>query len=337
MPETYEKEKHRSPVGEVRIAEFNMSENPEDRKWGEPGNQLTPYPENTWSVFIGELQVRPWYGEWTACYRPINPITADKIAQVMEDACRNLCVGYSQYNGAYPRTSFYDELRKAGWNAAEIKNLCNGDCSSGIMAACNAAGIPIDTSMYTETEDKLLMASGQFIRITDAGLINRQELRRRGDIMLKKGHTCCIIDNGDESALDIPLRTTASTYYRSYTRVEKGSQLGALPAGRDLWGGCQRSGKWWIVSVKGQRVWISNSYIEPLAYVSVNTGCQSWIRSEPSINGDRLDLADDNDFLYAAYGLFPDERGVYWYKVLTPDGSRYGYISSKYTKLNIKS
>lgn len=320
----------------IRIAEFNMSENPDDRKWGEPGNQLTPFPENEEPTFRGELQIVPFYGGWTACYRAVKGQVAIRIAEIMEEAARNLNIGYSQYNGESPRTSFYDELRSAGWSAAKIRNKCNGDCSSGIAAAVNGAGVEITKDMYTGIEDEVLMRSGAFIRIDDKRLINDPAYRRRGDIMLKPGHTAAVIDDGESALEETPLEVVGgSVWARRIAGTGVYDPVKVYKSGAKLLGSVQRDGRWRIVKdpKSGDRYWISSTYIEERFALRNIDGAQSWIRSKPSLDGDRLALLEDIVITPATGRDAVDERGIYWNYVETPDRDRYGWISSKYTTI----
>lgn len=318
----------------VRIAEFNMSENPGDRKWGEPGNQLTSPLEVEEPTFRGELQIVPFYGGWTACYRAIKTQVAERIATIMEEACRNLNCGYSQYNGESPRTSFYDELRDSGWSAAKIRNKCNGDCSSGIAAAVNGAGVPVSKDMYTGIEDETLMSSGEFLRIDDERLVNDPAYRRRGDIMFKPGHTAAVIDDGVDSFSRLPVYVIGGTVWkRRIAGTGKYEPISAVTSGTALYTGAQRSGRWWLVSDPntGERAWISSSYLATCYMLHNIGGAQSWIRSKPSLDGDRITLLDQVAAAPATTQEAVDERGVYWNEVLTPDKRRYGWVSSKYS------
>lgn len=320
----------------VRIAEFNMSENPGDRKWGEPGNQLTTSAEAEEPTFRGELQIVPFYGGWTACYRAIQTQVAEGIARIMEDAARNLNVGYSQYNGASPRTTFYDELKAAGWDAKKIRNKCNGDCSSGIAGAVNGAGVPVSKDMYTGIEDETLMSSGAFLRIDDERLVNDPTYRRRGDIMFKPGHTAAIIDDGPNSFSRVPLVVTGgSVWKRRIAGTAKYDPISPLSSGTFVYGTPQRDGRWILCSdpETGERAWISSTYLKTRYMLHNISGAQSWIRSAPNLDGDRITLLDSVALAPATLEEAIDNRGVYWNEVLTPDWKSYGWVSSKYTVL----
>ena len=314
----------------LRLAEFNMSENPGDRKYGEPGDQLKTAAEAEEPIFTkGELRIVSFYGGWETVYRAVNVIYAERIAWNMEAAARNIAVGYSQYNGAYPRTTFYDELLKAGGDAMQIRNKCNGDCSSGIMAVVNAAvgyeALPRD--MYTETEDNALMKTGLFMRLSYHDFFAYQ----RGDILLKKGHTAVVIDDEDEQLYRYI--ATGNTWFRTLPDTTVASRIDVLKTGEtvDLLRGAKNN---WRMAFSPFTAWISLKYLKPARTVTVMEGASSWVRSEPSIDGRKIALITGPSYEMAAgQNDVMDERGVYWHPVQLHNGTTCGYISSKYTEV----
>lgn len=311
----------------IRIAEFNMSENPGDRKWGVPGDQLKTEAEAQEPVFHGELQIVWYYGGWDRAFRAVDPIRADCIAEIMEKACRNLNVGYSQYNGAAPRTSFYHELLAAGCDAALIDTPCNGDCSSGVMAAINAAygagTVPED--LYTGTERDLIMATGEFMELFDV----REETLKRGDIVLKKGHTAVILDYPEY--ISVPMVCTGNTWLRTMPDTSVKSRYVVYLKGDYVNIGIGAKNQWRIAQ-GGRRGWISNKYLEPQYKIRAVPGAQVWIRSAPSLYGNRKALVGPDYMLYGTGKRAEDDRGVIWYEVALQDGLHWGYVSSKYTE-----
>lgn len=169
--------------------------------YGTPPNQL-----RTKGALDGELNIVDFYGGWRYCFRPKNPDVAERIAYLMEGAVLNAnFIGYGQASlksdgGRYPREGVFDALfQMANRDTRLIKTLCNCDCSS-LVAACvygasSALYIPELRTMWTGTERQMLMQTGEFVEITDPLLLQLGTGLKRGDILLKDGHTAVSIDS----------------------------------------------------------------------------------------------------------------------------------------------
>lgn len=162
----------------------------------------------------GEVQVTDWYdGNWLYVFRPKKLLQAEAIANFVESACANDNIGYSQDD----RLSLYYKYRAYG-NAAGIKEKCNCDCSSLIACACIFAGIIVDPDWYTGCMKHDIERTEAFETLTDDKFLKVPDNLRRGDILLKSGHTAACL--GDYSKQNINKHecrykdTNLSAYYR---------------------------------------------------------------------------------------------------------------------------
>lgn len=141
-----------------------------------------------------ELRIMDWYnGKWEYVLRPTTFKLADSIATVMEEACNNMNIGYSQ---GEDRTSLYALAKKNKWNIRKINTPCACDCSSLVAVCLNASGIPVSKDMYTGNELAIIKATGEFITLTEKMYLAKSDYLKRGDILLKKGHTAIVLNDG---------------------------------------------------------------------------------------------------------------------------------------------
>lgn len=172
--------------------------------YGTPPNQL-----RTKGKLDGELNIVDFYGGWKMVFRAKNPDVAERIAYLMEGAVMNGdYIGYGQASlasdgGKYPREGVFDALfQMTDPDTRKINTLCNCDCSS-LVGACvygsahyaPALYLPELRTMWTGTEEQILMKSGEFIKLTDPMLLELGTGLKRGDILLKDGHTAVSIDS----------------------------------------------------------------------------------------------------------------------------------------------
>ena len=141
-----------------------------------------------------EVEISNWYlDKWIAVYRPKNTKHAEIIATKCEDACKNDCIGYSQYT----RYSLFNLVCNNGYDIKNLKTPCNCDCSSLVMTCCRAAGITVPKALFTGTQDGDLMRTGNFEKLTGTKYTRSDQYLKRGDILLKQGHTAIVLTNGD--------------------------------------------------------------------------------------------------------------------------------------------
>ena len=321
----------------IRLAEFRSSEN--GSAWGKPGDQVMPKKPGT--VFDGEVRVRYWSGDaFTSVWRPVEEAVADSIAYNMEAAARNPAVGYSQYNGASPRTTFYEELVKAGGDAAAITNLCNGDCSAGTAAVLKVAGVPVSADMWTGDAPEEMRKTRMLLEIETSNFAEFVPYLMRGDILHRAGHMAIVLDDG-ESAVSIPVEATGDVWQRLVPGTEPGSELRAIPRGaRDVQAylpGVEDDGRvWYITRYNGRRGWTSSKYLQALYHVKATNSV--YIRQRPYTTARIITVMERGDVYPATGNYSTDARGVDWYQVeVGADASSgFGWVSSKYSIISYR-
>lgn len=141
-----------------------------------------------------------WYDKpWTSIIRPKKRSVAKKIAQAMEDICDNNNVGYDQGQ----RTTLYSLAKSLNWDFSKIMTKCECDCSSLVAVCVNAAGIKVSKDMYTGNEAKLLMDTGAFELVDETYKYKKPLYLQRGDILLGKGHTAVVLNDGSRLTREI--------------------------------------------------------------------------------------------------------------------------------------
>jgi hypothetical protein len=179
----------------IRIAQASSSET--FGKYGKAPNQRRTGASRTKPEgnLDGELNIVDWYGGWEAVYRPIDGEVAERIAEFMYNAVANgYYIGYSWDGG----TQLYDALRKKNsTNPKDIDTFVNTDCAKLIGDAVWFSGIKSDAlhNLVTWRMDNVLMSTNAFIKLTDTAMLNNGKGIRRGDILLKAGHTAVALDS----------------------------------------------------------------------------------------------------------------------------------------------
>ena len=270
-------------VAEASISEFGT-------RWGVPGNQLRTGVTDLKPAgnLDGELRIRQFYRyNWKAVYRPRDPKIASGIAQQMVGAVQNWrYFGYGNYNADYPREGVFDALMQMDHPDTRLCSvLANCDCASLLGAACYFSGIyePKLRTMNTETEDAILMGTGQFVKITDPVMLTTGKGLQVGDILWRRestGHTCVVVEGNDDQAL-APYYTTncKSVNLRSGPGTEY-DILSTVGAYTLLWMVSLTEDDWAQVLYDGRYCYISQQYIKAYPKAKV-VGGQTWLRSEP--------------------------------------------------------
>lgn len=130
---------------------------------------------------------------WSWVIRARDAAMAEQIAGNMELIVKNQNIGYSQKHRM-------DWLNSALANGGDITMARgDGDCSSIVTGSAYLAGARVPKSLATSTMLKAFKASGQFEILTDAIYIKSSEHLRRGDILLRIGHTAVMVDNGPKA------------------------------------------------------------------------------------------------------------------------------------------
>ena len=277
----------------VRVAEASISEY--GTRWGIPGNQLRTgvTDQKPAGNLDGELRIRQFYRyNWKAVYRPRDPKTAESVARQMVGAVQNWrYFGYGNYNAEFPREGVFDALMMMDKPDTRLCTmLANCDCTSLLGAACYFSGIyePKLRTMNSETEDEILMGTGQFVKITDPVMLTTGKGLQVGDILWRResigqesiGHTCVVIDGDDDRAL-VPYYTTncASVNLRSGPGTDY-DVIETIGPGMLLWFVSLAGEGWAQVKYDDRYCYISWKYIAEYPKASV-VGGQTWLRSEP--------------------------------------------------------
>ena len=142
-----------------------------------------------------EVSEQPWYRHkkgWVAL-RPVDAEKAHKIAWDMRAACDNKNVGYDQSQN---KTLWY-AAEPYGYDISKVTKPVETDCARLVRVCCAYAGI-IAQDFYTGDMVSKLMATGEFIRLTDAKHCDRSEYLAVGDILVTrtKGHTVVVLTDG---------------------------------------------------------------------------------------------------------------------------------------------
>ena len=138
-----------------------------------------------------EVSITDFYtADWLYVFRPKSNDIAETIAHFVERCCLNDKIGYSQ-NSRY--TLFY-QIRK-GIEPDHITEYCDCDCSSLVMCALYYCHLASYMYMHTGIEKECIEATGAFQTI-DYKTFSDPEYLRRGDILLKSGHTAVVLTNG---------------------------------------------------------------------------------------------------------------------------------------------
>lgn len=312
----------------VRIAQFNHSET--GGVWGMPGDQIKEAGYQDKNTFSGELEIVPWVGGWDCVFRCQRKDKSLLLAKRAIETVKNPAIGYSQCNEEYPRTGFYDELKKVNWEPSEITELCNADCSSGMAAWINSVGISISPNMWTGNEQELIEKTGMFLTLNDSLFTDDSDFLCPGDILLREGHTAMIIDYGDGVKSDVPFIANSDSRQRTLPGFS-GSTLRVVPSG-----GCVDAmlpiigGRWWLTNYNGNIGWESDKLLEPLYRIRI-TGYMVNVRSRPHINSKVLSVVNMDDVLISTGISADDHRGITWYQCVIDDAL--GWISERYSEM----
>jgi hypothetical protein len=153
--------------------------------------------------------------------RCIDESKAEMIAQNMEWACANDCVGYSQNDNQ----SLWREASKINFDISRLVIPANTDCARLVRVCIAYADIPID-DFYTGNLKQTLLNSGWFKEVKGSlpGCL------KRGDILVTKtkGHTVIALTDGygnypnDEEKYNIVHKTNAgSSGVKNEEKAEK--------------------------------------------------------------------------------------------------------------------
>lgn len=231
-------------LAEARSSEFHSA-------WGVKGNQ-----EYRSDLKDGELREREISPDFALVFRFKDRDRAVKAAHVAHGIVANPKVGYSQNNGDCPRTTLFDEMKKANWIPDDIKNECNTDCSAMMAVVLNAVGIKVSKDMYTGNMRELIMATGEFCLYNVCNGIKYEV----GDILWREGHTAIVIPDGEDEPNVRTVSNCKSINFREKAGTKDATVICTINGGEkvELTG---ESSTWYEVKYKGKIGWVSGKYL----------------------------------------------------------------------------
>lgn len=143
-----------------------------------------------------EVCIRNWYdGKWHTLLRCNSPEKAEIMARECEKACANNNIGYDQYQ----RNTLRKEAQKAKYDLSKV-GKCECDCSSFMSVLAECAGIEVryrnNNAPTTRTMEDDFESTNQFTSYHDDIYFESDKYLKRGDILIKDGHTVMVLENG---------------------------------------------------------------------------------------------------------------------------------------------
>ena len=173
-----------------------------------------------------EVCTRSWYnGGWHTVLRCKDSGKAEKMAKACEKACANANIGYDQYQ----RNTLRKQAKANGYDLSKA-GKCECDCSS-LMAVCaECAGIDIpyvyENAPTTSTMVNEFKSTKEFEVLTESKYLTSDKYLKRGDILVKKGHTVMVLENGANANETVYVNISVPALKKG----SKGEPVGALQA-----------------------------------------------------------------------------------------------------------
>ena len=220
-----------------------------------------------------EVCIRDWYnGNWHTVFRPKDSKKAEKIAKACEQGCKNNHIGYDQNQ----RTTLYDAAKAVDWDLSKIKKNVETDCSAFVAVCCNAAGIKVTKNNWTGEEKAILTKTGAFDVLTDKKYTGQSAYLKRGDILLKDGHTAMVLSNGSKVVTKSKTSTEKSDTYKPWkgivaTNKSKLNVRSSASMGENIVGTLDRGstieivgekGNWYIINYKNSKCYVAKKWIK---------------------------------------------------------------------------
>lgn len=146
-----------------------------------------------------EVCIRNWYkGGWTVLLRPVSAAIAELSAKACEAACANKNIGYDQHG----RNTLHDKAKAADFDLAAIGQPCECDCSSLMHVCAIAGGARLSygsNGLTTRNMVSGFVGSGDYTKLTESKYLTSDQYLRRGDILVKDGHTAMVLENGSKA------------------------------------------------------------------------------------------------------------------------------------------
>lgn len=153
----------------------------------------------------GEVRIDTWYKKaWEVVFRPKTSTLAENSARACEAACNNSCIGYDKTN----RGTLNSELNKIKtgdtYTYEDIKRLstkCECDCSSLMNVCAIAGGANLKYGGGNATgslvsKSNIYVNSGDYEDIRDEDYLTSDKYLKRGDIVVRSGHTFMVLGDG---------------------------------------------------------------------------------------------------------------------------------------------
>ena len=234
-----------------------------------------------------EWQLRSWYNRpWNYVFRHPDPNVRRLIAELGIEAALNDLIGYDQWQ----RITFWDQLKVSGYQPANIKVACEGDCSADASAIVKAVGYLLNSAALknvsenhnTSTLRAALVKAG-FEVLTASKYTTGYSFLLPGDILLYEGHHASInitrgknatgsvassVDTGAASTPTTPstpstgkvVTVTGGSVNVRNAADTSGKILGIVKKGQTLPYLSTASTGWYCVQYNGQTAYISNKY-----------------------------------------------------------------------------
>ena len=230
-----------------------------------------------------EWRLKAWYDRpWTVILRWPDQAVAERLAELAVDAALNDKVGYDQFQ----RTTYWQELQKAGYDPSKIAAACEADCTAGVSANVRAAGhifgikalqdVPICTSRNMRAE----FAKAGFQALTASKYLTGGGWLLPGDVLLYENHHAATnvtvgekvkvewtpgagaegsapTDDANTRYIEI---TGGSVYVLKGQWTGYGSMGVAHKGDRLRWFGYVYANGWPLVEYRGQTGWVSGKY-----------------------------------------------------------------------------
>lgn len=231
-----------------------------------------------------EWAIIPWYSRpWTHILRHPDSKVRETIAKLAEAAAHNDFIGYDQNQ----RMTYWEELKKAGFNPSRIKVACESDCSAGVIANTKAAGYlhgikELQSLSATYTGNMLPgFKKAGFNILREKKYLDSDNFLLRGDILLCVGrHTATNLTDGDK----------VSRYAIGWNKDEKG---------------------WWYADTGVsylKNTWLQSNnmwyYFDKDGYM-IRSAWKEW-------KGEYYYLSSDGSMATEAYIRSKDKRLYYW-------------------------
>lgn len=214
-----------------------------------------------------EVSTQSWYlhsKEWIVL-RCKDGKKREMIAQDMQYACDNKHIGYDQNQ----RNTLYNYAKECDFNCSKVTKNCETDCSALVRVCCAYAGIFVD-NFRTSDEVKILMASGEFIKLTEPKYTESPYYLLRGDILVTKtkGHTVVVLSNGKYAPIydniSKILVTSKSVYVREQPYPSSKS-IGIAYRGDEFdYIATDEKTNWYEIKYKNKNAYITNKYTIPI-------------------------------------------------------------------------